>query len=141
MKKKGTISQLQHERDDDLMRAFQQELAGRPHILLPEVLNAVVCSPSKRFWVTSERAAIVIYNMMKGDELEHMRPLKRKMFREIYRRVMKLKANYPQLSIPILTEQVVAEPAPEFYITPGSAKVIISRIRKRRRIHNHKIRR
>lgn len=141
MKKKGTISQLQHERDDDLMRAFQQELAGRPHILLPEVLNAVVTSPSKRFWVTSERAAIVIYNMMKGDELEHMRPLKRKMFREIYRRVMKLKANYPQLSIPILTEQVVAEPAPEFYITPGSAKVIISRIRKRRRIHNHKIRR
>ena len=85
MKKKGTISQLQHERDDDLMRAFQQELAGRPHILLPEVLNAVVSSPSKRFWVTSERAAIVIYNMMKGDELEHMRPLKRKMFREIYR--------------------------------------------------------
>lgn len=141
MKKKGTISQLQHERDDDLMRAFQQELAGRPHILLPKVLNAVVSSPSKRFWVTSERAAIVIYNMMKGDELEHMRPLKRKMFREIYRRVMKLKANYPQLSIPILTEQVVAEPAPEFYITPGSAKVIISRIRKRRRIHNHKIRR
>lgn len=141
MKKKGTISQLQHERDDDLMRAFQNELAGRPHILLPEVLNAVVSSPSKRFWVTSERAAIVIYNMMKGDELEHMRPLKRKMFREIYRRVMKLKANYPQLSIPILTEQVVAEPAPEFYITPGSAKVIISRIRKRRRIHNHKIRR
>lgn len=141
MKKKGTISQLQHERDDDLMRAFQQELAGRPHIQLPEVLNAVVSSPSKRFWVTSERAAIVIYNMMKGDELEHMRPLKRKMFREIYRRVMKLKANYPQLSIPILTEQVVAEPAPEFYITPGSAKVIISRIRKRRRIHNHKIRR
>jgi len=141
MKKKGTISQLQHERDDDLMRAFQQELAGRPHILLPEVLNAVVTSPSKRFWVTSERAAIVIYNMMKGDELEHMRPLKRKMFCEIYRRVMKLKANYPQLSIPILTEQVVAEPAPEFYITPGSAKVIISRIRKRRRIHNHKIRR
>ena len=141
MKKKGTISQLQHERDDDLMRAFQQELAGRPHILLPEVLNAVVSSPSKRFWVTSERAAIVIYNMMKGDELDLMRPLKRKMFREIYRRVMKLKANYPQLSIPILTEQVVAEPAPEFYITPGSAKVIISRIRKRRRIHNHKIRR
>lgn len=141
MKKKGTISQLQHERDDDLMRAFQQELAGRPHILLPEVLNAVVSSPSKRFWVTSERAAIVIYNMMKGDELEHMRPLKRKMFREIYRRVMKLKANYPQLSISILTEQVVTESAPEFYITPGSAKVIISRIRKRRRIHNHKIRR
>ena len=140
MKKKGTLSQLQHERDDDLMRAFQQELAGRPHILLPEVLNAVVSSPSKRFWVTSERAAIVIYNMMKGDELEHMRPLKRKMFREIYRRVMKLKANYPQLSIPILTEQVVAEPAPEFYITWQSAKTILSRIRKFRRIHNHHIR-
>ena len=139
MKKKGTISQLQHERDDDLMRAFQQELAGRPHILLPEVLKAVVASPSKRFWVTSERASIVIYNMMKGDELEYMRPLKRKMFREIYRRVMRLKANYPQLSISLLTEQVVNERAPEFYITPQSAKVIISRIRKRRRIHNHHI--
>ena len=140
MKKKGTISQLKHERDEDIMRAYLQELAGRPHILLPEVLKAVVSSPSKRFWVTSERAAIVIYNMMKGDKLENMRPLKRKMFREIYRRVMKLRKNYPQLSISILTEQVVAEPAPEFYITWQSAKVIISRIRKRRRTNNHHIR-
>ena len=140
MKKKGTISQLKHERDDDLMRAYLQELSGRPHILLPDVLRAVVTSPSKRFWVTSERASIVVYNMMKGDRLEHMRPLKRKMFREIYRRVMKLKRNYPQLSISILTEQAVSQPAPEFYITWQSAKVIISRIRKHRRIHNHHIR-
>ena len=140
MKKKGTISQLKHERDDDLMRAYLQEISGRPHILLPDVLRAVVSSPSKRFWVTSERASIVVYNMMKGDRLEHMRPLKRKMFREIYRRVMKLKRNYPQLSISILTEQAVSQPAPEFYITWQSAKVIISRIRKHRRIHNHHIR-
>lgn len=140
MKKKGTISQLKHERDEDLMRAYTQELSGRPHILLPDVLRAVVSSQSKRFWVTSERASIVIYNMMKGDKLENMRPLKRKMFREIYRRVMKLKKNYPQLSISILTEQVVAEPAPEFYITWQSAKTILSRIRKTRRVHNHNIR-
>ena len=140
MKKKGTISQLRHERDADLMRVYQQELDGRPHILLPDVLRAVVSSQSKRFWVTSERASIVIYNMMKGDKLENMRPLKRKMFREIYRRVMKLKKNYPQLSISILTEQVVAEPAPEFYITWQSAKTILSRIRKTRRVHNHHIR-
>lgn len=139
MKKKGTISQLKHQRDDDLMRVYLLELGSRSHILLPEVLKAVVASPSRRFWVTSERASIVIYNMMKGDQLEYMRPLKRKMFREIYRRVMKLKANYPQLSISILTEQVVAEPAPEFYITWRSAKVILSRIRKNRRIHNHRI--
>ena len=140
MKKKGTISQLKHERDDDLMRAYLKELSGRPHILLPDVLRAVVSSQSKRFWVTSERASIVVYNMMKGDKLENMRPLKRKMFREIYRRVMKLKKNYPQLSISILTEQVVAEPAPEFYITWQSAKTILSRICKTRRVHNHHIR-
>jgi hypothetical protein len=139
MKKKGTISQLKHERDEDLMRVYLQELSGRTHILLPNVLQAVVSSPSKRFWVTSERASIVIYNMLKGDNLEYMRPLKRKMFREIYRRVMKLKKNYPQLSISILTEQVVAEPAPEFYITWQSAKTILSRIRKTRRVHNHHI--
>lgn len=140
MKKKGTISLLKHERDEDLMRAYARELSGRPHILLPDVLKAVVSNQSKRFWVTSERASIVIYNMMKGDKLENMRPLKRKMFREIYRRVMKLKKNYPQLSISILTEQVVAEPAPEFYITWQSAKTILSRIRKTRRVHNHHIR-
>lgn len=140
MKKKGTISQLKHERDEDLMRVYLQELSGRPHILLPDVLRAVVSSPSKRFWVTSERASIVIYNMMKGDKLENMRPLKRKMFREIYRRVMKLKKNYPQLSISILTEQAVSQPAPEFYITWKSAKTILSRIRKNRRVHNHHIR-
>jgi hypothetical protein len=40
----------------------------------------------------------------------------------------------------VLTEQVVAEPAHEFYITWQSAKTILSRIRKTRRVHNHHIR-
>ena len=86
--------------------------------------------PSKRFWVSAERAAIVISNMMRGDDLLNMRPTKREMFQEIYHRIKILQEQNPRMSIYEMALKVVQEPAPKFYITAGSAKVIIYRIRK-----------
>lgn len=133
MKNFGSTCQFEHERNKDLMRAYNEEIAGRKHIYLPDVFKVVVKKPSARFWVSERRAAIVISRLLNGDKLEDMRPLKRKMFKEIYRRAMKLKRNYPQLTLLQIAEHVVQQPAPEFYLTPGSAKVIVSKIRKKQR--------
>lgn len=133
MKNFGSTCQFEHERNKDLMRAYNEEITGRKHIFLPDVFKVVVKKPSARFWVSERRAAIVISRIINGDGLENMRPLKRKMFKEIYRRAMKLKKNYPQLTLLQIAEHVVQQPAPEFYLTPGSAKVIVSKIRKKQR--------
>lgn len=130
MKNRGSEFEYAEERNDDLMRAYLSQLSECDVIRLPQVFSHVVNMPSRRFWVSAERAAIVISNMMRGDTLPNMRMTKREMFYEIYRRVLELQKMYPNKSIYELAFIVVQEPAPKFYLTAGSAKVIIYRIKK-----------
>lgn len=86
--------------------------------------------PAARFWVSAPRAAVVVACIMRGDNLHYMRPNKREMFFEIHRRVMKLRRTYSDWSMPKLIEAVIAQPAPKFYLAPGSARVLILKARK-----------
>jgi hypothetical protein len=131
MKNFGSVFEYEQERNRDLMRAYREELANSKFIRMPEIYKAVVDKPSSRFWVSEERAAIVISHMMRGGNIDNMRPLKREMFKVIYQRVMELKRHHPQLPVYQLVFQVVSQRAPKFYLTPGSAKVIICKIKKR----------
>ena len=133
MKKPGASFEYERERDDDLLRVYRDAIHAADHIRMPDILDAVVNSPSCRFWVSEERAAVVVARMMKGDTNPHMRPMKREMFAEILRRVQELRKDNPDMPISMLVFHVVRQPAPRFYLTPGSAKVILSRIRKKRR--------
>lgn len=130
MKYFGSCFEYEKERNEDLMRAYHQQIRMRKQIDLPDVFRAIVEMPSNRFWVSEERAAIVMARMMKGDRLTSMRPTKREMFYEIFKRVMELKKEYPSMSVFELTFRTVRQPAPKFYITCGSAKVIIYKIKK-----------
>lgn len=112
------------------MRAYHELIKSAQYILMPEIYQKVVDMPTRRFWISEGRAAIVISAMMKGDTLENMGPLKREMYNEIYSRVIKLREKKPDLPIIQLVEMVVEQPAPKFYLTPGSAKVLICKIRK-----------
>jgi hypothetical protein len=86
--------------------------------------------PAARFWVSVPRAAVVVTDIMRGDKLLYMRPNKREMFFEIHRRVMKLRQHYQDWSLPRLVEAVIVQPAPKFYLAPGSARVLILKARK-----------
>lgn len=130
MKNRGSEFEYVEERNNDLMNAYLSQLAACNVIRLPQIFNNVVNMPSSRFWVSAERAAIVISNMMRGDTIPNMRKTKREMFYEIYRRVIELRALHPNKSIYELALIVVQSPAPKFYLTAGSAKVIIYRIKK-----------
>ena len=87
--------------------------------------------PSRRFWVSDIRAALIISAMMRGKtDLSTMCPLKKEMYEEIYNRVFKLQEEYPELTNSELCAKVIAQPAPKFYLTPGSAKVMVCKARK-----------
>ena len=61
-----------------------------------------------------------------------MRPLKREMFQEIHKRVVELKTKNPNWSINKCCEIVVAQPAPKFYLSAGSIRIMICKERKKR---------
>lgn len=125
----GSILDFTHQRNDDIMRAFRNQLAQSKFIVMSDIFELVAESPASRFWVSEERAAIVISAMLAGKPLPPMRRNKREMFNEIYRRfLIERKAN-PEKSIYELVAIIVNQPAPKFYLTPRTVGEFICRIK------------
>lgn len=130
MKYFGSKSEYHRERSRDLLRAYFRYLKTCARVSMPDVFKRVVEMPALRFWVSAPRATVVVASIMRGDTLRYMRSNKRAMFFEIHRRVMTLKASRPDWSMPRLVETVIAQPAPKFYLAPGSARALILKARK-----------
>ena len=133
MKPVGTKFEFAEQRNEDLISTYRRKLSECEVIRLPKVLREAVQSPSKRFWVSEERAIIVVMQMMAGKNLDRMQPMRKAMYEEIYRRTMKVKMMNPEMTITDIVSRVIEQPAPCFYLTPGSAKVIIHNAMKKRK--------
>lgn len=130
MKYFGSNIKFVHERNADIMRAYRSKMREAAVIRPPEIFRQVAESPASRFWVSEERAAIVISAMESGKPLPaNMIPTKREMFTEIFRRYRLLRAQKPQSTIIELVTIVVHQPAPKFYFTPRTIGEFIFRIR------------
>lgn len=130
MKYKDSRCYFIQERDADLLNAYQKIIKVRDNIRLSEIEQKLVQSPSRRFWVSEDRAYIVILDLLKGKSLDNMIPTRKAMYQEIFRRFQIHKSNHPQLSNMEIIKRVCAEKAPSFYLTPQSIHVILSRVRK-----------
>lgn len=133
MKPVGTKFEFADQRNEDLISTYRRKLSECEVIRLPKVLRETVQSPSKRFWVSEERAIIVVMQMMAGNNLDRMQPMRKAMYEEIYRRTMKMKMMNPEMTFTEIVSLVIEQPAPCFYLTPGSAKVIIHKAMKKRK--------
>lgn len=132
MKKKNSLLEFTLQRSQQLALAFRKawkEADGTPNVL--ELSKTVVNTPAPRFWVSEERATGVISDWLRHGEdfaLDGMREVKKRMFREIMRRVQpRLAEGRPLFHI---VSEVVNEPAPEQYMTPGNAAFLYYRFNR-----------
>lgn len=131
MKYHGCILEFTEQRNKELMRVFHETLADRSFIDISEVSEIIVNKPCSRFWVSEERAMVVMAALVKGKPvLETMRPTKREMFQEIYSRVLAMQKQRHDASLYELVLKVVNSPAPKFYMRPRCAMEIIYKIKK-----------
>ena len=140
MKYKDSRCYFIQERDADLLSAYQKIIKVRDNIRLSEIEQKLAKSPSRRFWVSEDRAYIVILDMLKGKTLDNMIPTRKAMYQEIFRRFQIHKSNEPQLSNMEIIKRVCVEKAPSFYLTPQSIHVILSRVRKEEKQRCYEIR-
>ncbi len=129
MKHFGSILEFTHQRNNDLLRVFRRHIAEADYVVMPNIFKIVADSPSIRFWVSEERAAIVISMMLAGKPLPPMRPNKCEMFQEIFKRYLEMRHQHPDKSVFALVSVIVNQPAPKFYLTPRTVGEIIYRIR------------
>lgn len=130
MKAKGACADFKKERSGDLYRAYIRYLADCRYVSPEKIYHAVANMPAKRFWVSPERAAIVVARISRGEKLLEMRPTKRRMFFAIHNRVSRLKKKYPSRSLAQLCSNVIYTPAPEFYLAPGTVKLLICQAKR-----------
>lgn len=131
MKKIGSTFEYEDMRDADIMRAYREQVSRYCCNSMSEVFRAIVDMPSRRFWVSEERAAVVVAAMFRGEQPATMRAAKREMYGEIYQRCVALRDANPAMPIRDIVAAVVKQPAPKFYMTPGSVKVLFYKIRGR----------
>lgn len=131
MKHKGALMEYSDERAQDLYRAYSQYIDRHKTISHSEMYRDIANMESSRFWVSVDRATIVVSAIMRGNDiLKSMWPLRREMYSEIYKRVCILKKD-KNLPLPVLCEMVITQKAPKFYLTECSVKFILSKQRRK----------
>lgn len=142
MKHKGNYVDFTAQRNSELMRAFKKAYSEFPSNDIHKVFEIAVSYPCSRFWVSEERAMLVISSLMKGQPiLDTMLPTKREMFIEILKRYQVARKRQPNKPFFDIVFDIVNSPAPKFYMTPGSAMVTYYKIKQghynnQKRIHH-----
>lgn len=120
------------QRIHDMMLVYNRIVAEERFICMNDVYRRIAEEPAPRFYVSPERAVSVVAMMLNGGNMNRMRPFKRDMFSEIYKRALKLgaKRGMKQEALRNICAAVVRQKAPKFYMSPGSVKILICKHKK-----------
>lgn len=133
MKFKGDEQDFNEERDRELLRLYRKLIANVKCIHFREICTQISEHPSPRFWVSRNRTANVIRALSRGDLLASTHPSKREMYAEIYSRYCELHKLHPNKSVRELTQEIIYQPAPRFYLSPRTIGQFIIRAKARLR--------
>lgn len=118
-----------------MLRAYNEQLRKQlrlyGRVCQSLLAEKAVGSPASRYWVSSERACVVVYRMMRGESIGYMNPVKHRFYTALYQAFCRYREEHPQMPVKHIVEIVVTQPAPCFPVTPRVAKNIIERTRRR----------
>lgn len=131
MKRIGTRSEYIDERMQDLMKTYRKNVEECSHLDFKTIYSHVVNTPTYRFWISDEAAVQTISYMLKNNgDLSLVTPNKREMIIELYHRVKEFLKVHPNESLDEAVFVCIRTPAPKYYITPGTAHVLIHKYQK-----------
>lgn len=90
----------------------------------------IATQPAPRFYVSEERAAIVVSAIIHHRRVPAMNPLKHAMYAEITRRARAEMRRHPSLSLTDTVARVVCQPAPSLYLLRSTVARIIHQHRQ-----------
>lgn len=133
MKKIGSVCDYINDRDKELYHRYREALATAQTIKLDDILLSVIHSRTSRLWLSENRAAEIIKSFIRADGKFKPNPKRAEIYSEVWRRYRRLRSERPNDAFSDIVFDVVNSPADSFYLTIGSAKVIICKIRCRLR--------
>lgn len=134
MRKINAVAEFDAERRRFLLRSFRETLSRQSVIDMNSAFRTAAAAPPPRFWVSETRAAAIVGRMLAGkNPLEGMHPERREMYREIFARFMRLRAERRDASIAELTAEIVNGPAPRSYLSSETVRSVIYKEKQRLR--------
>lgn len=133
MKKIGSVCDYINDRDKELYHRYREAIATAQTIKLDDILLSVIHSRTSRLWLSENRAAEIIKSFIRADGKFKPNPKRAEIYNEVWRRYRRLRSKRPNDAFSDIVFDVVNSPADSFYLTIGSAKVIICKIRCRLR--------
>ena len=128
------------ERDQDLLRAYKEVIEEVSYpFCLHDVLEMTVRKPAKRFYSSTKYAYMCIKSMKEGHQVRYQQKEKEKMISEVWERVLIEERNYPDMKLDRIVELIMDRPAPEFYLKPSSAKVILCKAKQKQRFYEEQL--
>lgn len=123
MKRKGSKSDFTEERNKELKsRFFSQEVYSTSDKSLIKVIK----TPASRFWVDPDRARDVISTIKKNPGvLEKMYPERQRMYKALLSKYEEIQRQFPDKSRIDCVSMAIYSGAPEFFITPSTARNIL----------------
>lgn len=123
MKKKGSTSDFATERNQEIRRAFFDQGI---YSTADEVMEKVVKRPCSRFWIEPLRARDIVSRYRRdARSLDGMRAHRREMFRMLDIRCAEYERRFPKKSMIRCMTMAVYSGAPEFYMSPATARRLI----------------
>lgn len=128
MKKKGSKSDYINERNAELRRRYFDRSAYESRMASNEaMLENAVKSPCSRFWVDPDRARDILSRYRRDPRaLDSMLPGRKAMYLELYARYQEIQKANPGMSMIGCVSIAVFSRAPQFFISPATARSIIS---------------
>ena len=132
MRKIGAVSEYGSKRDAELWQAYRRAIANSGVVSSETLYEMTASSPASRFWVSERRASEVMGAIIRGISISCMSPTRQEMFREIFSRFIRYRSKFPDSTIYEATFHAVNTPAPKFYLTPKTVKIILCRYRRQK---------
>ena len=134
MRKPNSTAEFEAARRDFLLAQFRQVIAGQSKIAVAKAFRDTASAPAPRFWVSEARAAAVIGKMLTDESYtDSMNEEKREMYREIYRRFIKIRRMCPEMTIADIVFDIVNAEAPKSYLSKDRVRSIIYKAKRGKR--------
>ena len=119
---------LREQRDKEIFRIYSEALSSGRFRSGPAIFDFVRKHPAPRFYVSSYFISRALYSIMRGDALDVKGQNAVRKFNDLYKLFLKLRATeeYKSYSVQRISEVLEKCPAPEFYISARTTRLIIS---------------
>lgn len=131
MKKKGAKMEFHDDRLNDVLFKYMRLSKVLKRKIVLSDYEKISKMPTRRFWVSEERAYCVIKALMSGKSFPKISRSRKEMFSDIKERVTVFMEEDKSLSLMDACAKAIAMPAPRLYLTPLTIKTLISANRRK----------